>query len=107
MDKDEKIALKKHIRDSLEGIVIRLAGSDYHVNVWVVWSDVMDGLGMPLIGTDVLNGQDLLLDFKTGELVGRNNVRVPCFEEEYGTNGQRKSVVKVNTEEVSHHRRTL
>lgn len=65
---------------SKEAIMIQLAGKEYEHMIWVIWSDAMESLSMPLIGMDFLKGQDLFIKLKTGELVDSDGNTMPFYE---------------------------
>ena len=63
----EGVTGKTMIPASREIITLSFAGKEYDQKVWFVWSDCMDHMGIPLLGTDVLLGNDLVLDLQTKE----------------------------------------
>ena len=65
---------------SKETVTIRLAGQEYTHKLWVIWSDAMDSLGMPLLGMDFLRGKPLSIALETNELVDRAGNRTPFHQ---------------------------
>ena len=65
---------------SKESVTIRLAGQNYTHKIWVIWSDAMDSLGMPLIGMDFLRGKPFSIALETNELVDRAGNRTPFHQ---------------------------